>query len=167
MIPYKQTDAYVPLSILKRQEHQRIKLAKDFKNRSLFSEIKIDVEAVNKPVAKPVAKKLLPVIEEKPAMILDSEAYLPLFVMQRQKFLTGSKPEYKIGQEYLADCGLDAHWVYKCAPWKNPPICLENESDGAWVPFIILYRVDYFECKFVKEQDRGREFSRDHGEAYN
>lgn len=214
--------AYVPPAILKQQEHQRAKLAKDFKNRTVFLETKIETEVVNKSVAK----KLSP-IEKSGEMIFDTGAYLPSFVMRRQEFdrvknevglkelkslitvepeyippiifeekprvysnkvqnynfvvsaktarkigksvevLRGSKPEYEIGQQYLADCGMDAHWVYKCAPWKELPICVENESDGAWVPFIVLYRVDYFECKYVKEHGHGREFSQDHGAAYD
>lgn len=291
MMPYKQNfergnvvGAYVPPAILKQQEHQRAKLAKDFRNRPVFLETKIEVETVNKPVAKKLSS--MPNQEEKPAeMIFDTGAYLPSFVIQRQEFdraknevdlkelkslitvepefdsvitpvknlppkpvqeepsvdmvwlegayvasstvqqqehdrlkigtvpvviknpadihplifeekpvvysdkvqkynlilptkvarkiaksveiLRGSKPEWEIGQEYLADCGLDAHWVFKCAPWKVLPICVDDESDGAWVPFIVLYRVDYFECKYVKEQGSGREFSQDHGEAYN
>jgi len=215
--------AYVSPTILKRQEHQRAKLSKDFRNRPLFLKTKIEVEAVNKPVAKKLSPT--PNQEETPAeMIFDTGAYLPSFVMQRQEFdraknetdlkdqlktrtvidinplifeekptvysdkiqnynfvvnsrtarriaksveiLRDSRPEWKIGQEYLADCGMDARWVFKCAPWKELPICVDNESDGAWVPFIVLYRVDYFECKYVKEQGQGREFSQDHGEAY-
>lgn len=83
------------------------------------------------------------------------------------ELLRGSKKEYEIGQEFLADCGLSTHWVFKCAPWKELPICVENESDGAWVPFIVLYQVDYYECSFVKEHSQGREFSQDHGPAYD
>ena len=273
---------YVSPLIGKQQEHQREKLAKEFRNRTVFLETKLEPTAVNKPVAKRLVNQESPEIPEK--LIFDTGAYLPPSVMRRQEFdraknevelkeqkpmikpelekdlipklikslppkldhdepitdmmwsegaylassivqqqeydrkkignvpiviknptdiqpsfeekpevysdklekynfifttrvsrkiaksvevLRGSKPEYEIGQEYLADCGLDAHWVFKCAPWKELPICVENESDGAWVPFIVLYRVDYFECKYVKENGRGREFSQDHGTAYD
>jgi hypothetical protein len=75
------------------------------------------------------------------------------------------KIKNNIGQQYLSDCGISTHWAYRCAPWKEFSICVENESDGAWVPFIILYREDYYECLYIKE-GIGRQFSKDHGLDY-
>lgn len=211
------SDICVPASILKQQEHQLIKLADDFKNKPVFLETKIESTVVNKTVAKKTTSH-----PEPKEMIWEEGACYPLFIMERQdheeykneashkkmkvdmlatfveekvetysdkidkysfvlpkqrpiknttEILRTNKIEYeagsKIGQEFLTDCGFDAHWVFKCAPWKNLPICVDNESDGAWVPFIILYRVDYYECMYVKETGHGREFSQDHGEAYD
>jgi len=209
-------EGYVPPSVKKQQDHQRAKLAKDFKNRTVFLETKIESGAVNKTVAKknslltpkkpdmvwkegaylassaveqqehdrkkigdvPVVIKkpanIQPMIfEEKPVVYSDKVQNLILPTKVARKIvksvvlLTGSKPEYEIGQQYLADCGMDTSWVFKCPPEKELPICVDNESDGAWVPFIVLYRVDYFECKYVKEHGLGREFSQGHGVAYN
>jgi hypothetical protein len=66
---------------------------------------------------------------------------------------------------YLADCGFMASWSFKCAPYKPLPICVENRSDGAWVPFIIQYNEEYMLCSDIKNGN-GRQFSQDYGNAY-
>ena len=293
------SQAFVPGCVIKSQDHQKTKLADDFKNRSVFSERKIEVEVVNKPIAKkispveiqevksemslefgaflspfvmqrqehhrvknevihkeiklmsavepepepvivPVIKKKLPPIifqeeKEKFEMIWSSGAYMATATIKRQEcdqlkigdilkviknpadikpIIVEEKPNVysnkvrnftfrvpssqkllppdavmvnetqilkrgqpvdvlgdpignPIGQEFLADCGMSTSWVFKCAPWHELATCQENKSFGAWVPFIVLYQVEYYECLFVKEQiGHGREFSQDHGKAY-
>lgn len=148
--------AYVPNKVFDRQEHQREKLRIAFRNRPVFLETKIEPAIVNKPVIKK-------------QMMNSNLPTSPNRIARRKVFdsLKNSNREDRIGQQYLSDCGISTHWVYKCAPWKELPICVENESDGAWVPFMTLYREDYFECLYVKEQGQGRQFSQDHGLDYN
>lgn len=86
-------------------------------------------------------------------------------VLRVTKFV--EQKEVTIGEDYLADCGFDASWTFKCANWKYLPICVDDISDGAWVPFIIMYRKDYYDCSFVKATSGGREFSQDYGSDYN
>lgn len=194
---------YVPTSIFQYQEHQRQKLKTEFRNRSVFSETKIQPTTVNKSVTKN-SRQVLPsfvtqqqdnkvnmkaqatFVSEKNSdysnkvqqhcYVIPKTYVVPKTTdtsphrdARRRSFelLVGSKREYEIGQQYLADCGISTQWVYKCASHHNLPICVENESDGAWVPFITLYRTNYYDCLYVKEHGQGREFNQDHGTAYS
>jgi hypothetical protein len=70
------------------------------------------------------------------------------------------------GQKYLADCGLNAAWLFKCPPYKNMGVCLDNEYGGAWVPYVITYSAEYGQCQYVKEYAKGRQFSQDFNVNY-
>lgn len=63
-------------------------------------------------------------------------------------------------------CGLKTSWVYKCTPWVYHEICVDNETRGAWVPYPVMQRIDYLNCKDITESKTGRQFSQDHGSAY-
>lgn len=63
-------------------------------------------------------------------------------------------------------CGLNTSWVYKCTPWVYHEVCVDNETRGAWVPYPIMQRIDYLNCKEITEMKTGRQFSQDHGNAY-
>lgn len=62
-------------------------------------------------------------------------------------------------------CGFKSSWVYKCTPWRYHIICVENITEGAWVPYPVMQRIDYAECKLIT-QSSGRQFSKDHGTDY-
>lgn len=70
------------------------------------------------------------------------------------------------GKQFLADCGFNASWLFKCSPQSNIEACVDNEYGGAWVPYPIMYRMAYKDCKFIKENAQGRQFSQDYNEAY-
>jgi hypothetical protein len=145
---------YVPKSALVQQNRQQDK-------KSLAN-------VVNKQVAKKMAKSF----GENEPVYSDRGPGYALTVTRipgqsyTQETLRGSTPSPigPIGAGYMSDCGMYVRWVYKCPPRNGPP-CIENLSDGAWVPFITLYQTEYFLCKEIKEGD-GREFSNAHGQAY-
>jgi hypothetical protein len=62
-------------------------------------------------------------------------------------------------------CGFHSSWVYKCTPWRYHIICVENITEGAWVPYPVMQRFDYTECKIIT-QSSGRQFSKDHSTDY-
>jgi len=65
----------------------------------------------------------------------------------------------------ISDCGFTASWVYECVPWKNFEKCVENITDGAWVPYPVMYGYKYEQCKNIQESDK-RQFNEDYNEDY-
>jgi hypothetical protein len=70
------------------------------------------------------------------------------------------------GQQYLADCGFKASWLFKCPPFENLVVCVNNQNGGAWVPYVIMYRAEYIQCQYVKESGQGKQFSQDYDVNY-
>lgn len=62
-------------------------------------------------------------------------------------------------------CGFKSSWVYKCTPWRYHIICVDNITEGAWVPYPVMQRKDYEECELITLSS-GRQFSKDHGVEY-
>ena len=172
-MPYFSNDACVPKSILKQQEFQKNKLAEDFKKLKKPIRPKLESKTVNTLIAQPRVDK----VEGKN----DLDSYKKFANTNELKKMTFSTPVENTNEKVifftssnknnpfsngnLADCGFKASWLFKCAPYKPLPICLENRSDGAWVPFIIQYNEKYMLCSNVKNGS-GREFSQDYGNAY-
>lgn len=210
--------AYIPDSTFEKQEYQREKLEKDYKNKNVLAlKNKKNIEKKSNHNKKIVKSKKQEV--EKKEMIYNLDGYLPILVIERQEseitknefnlkeikksllkpkveevpvqkelelkpklgiikskslnnnklidsnIISRNNSNKMFGEEYLLDCGIVTSWLFECSPWRNEEVCVDGEVNGAWVPFIVKYRTDYEECKFVKE-DTGREFSQDHGTAY-
>jgi hypothetical protein len=65
----------------------------------------------------------------------------------------------------ISDCGFTASWVYDCIPWKNFEKCVENITEGAWVPYPVMYGYKYEQCKDIQNSER-RQFSEDYNGDY-
>jgi len=182
-------DVYVPKSTLKQQEFQKNKLAEDFKKLKKPIRPKLELETVNTVITQFVQKAtikkydILPKVDKvEEQNDLDSyKKFVNPYKSTELKKMSCSPPVNEINEKvivfttsnknnpfsngYLADCGLMASWLFKCAPYKPLPICVENRSDGAWVPFIIQYNEEYMLCSNIKNGN-GRQFSQDYGNAY-
>lgn len=78
-----------------------------------------------------------------------------------EEFTPDDKPPLDVANV----CGFNSSWVYKCTPWRYYVICVDNITEGAWVPYPVMQRKLYEECEFITLSS-GRQFSKDHSTDY-
>jgi hypothetical protein len=68
-------------------------------------------------------------------------------IIPKEKVIVNNqKCESSLHLIYNCECEASLRWVYKCPDWSNIPVCAEGDVNGAWVPFVILQKTDYFNC---------------------
>jgi len=55
----------------------------------------------------------------------------------------------------LRDCCIKPEALFLCPPYKQIEYCIENKSDGAYLPYAVSSRNAYEECKMIKESAAG------------
>jgi|LakMenE18May11ns_1017448.scaffolds.fasta_scaffold9942247_3 hypothetical protein len=51
----------------------------------------------------------------------------------------------------LSECCINPSIVFKCPPHKSSEVCVDNQSDGAYVPRTVSYEEAYRQCKYIKQ----------------
>lgn len=59
----------------------------------------------------------------------------------------------------LNDCGFIPKWRYQCSPDITVRLCVENDSNGGWIPYSIFKNELYKECEAIRNNPKRKEFN--------